>query len=200
MTSDKNSISKVMTQRATSTDEAFAGAIKSARERAQKTQEQVAAEMQSRGFSNFHQATIYKIEKGDRKVTVAEALELARIVGDTLDALTDPDAHSVSASRRRLFREGLEFGKALLDANAAMVRAAKMQNRFRSACRTFDDGEGEAFRESPDLTATEGFESLLGFSPAADFVKEFDRFLSQAATERELELLGFTISPNSGGE
>ena len=62
-----------------STDAAFATALKDGRDQAGLTQEDLAAQMRERGFS-FHQATIYKIEVGSRKVTVAEASALAAIV------------------------------------------------------------------------------------------------------------------------
>lgn len=74
----------------------FGASFRIARQRT-LSQEQVAEAMQVRGF-DFHQATVYKIENGKRKVTVGEALALSDIVNVPLEVLTeDPDSPTAKA-------------------------------------------------------------------------------------------------------
>lgn len=75
-------------------DATFGNAFRTARQRTH-SQEQVAEEMQKRGF-DFHQATVYKIETGKRKVTIGEALALAEIVRVPIEVLSE-DPESVPA-------------------------------------------------------------------------------------------------------
>lgn len=70
----------------TSADERFAEGIKLARESSGLTQDALAQLMRQRGFK-FHQATIYKIESGVRRVTVGEAAALSRALSVSLPFL-----------------------------------------------------------------------------------------------------------------
>ncbi|MGV3733489.1 MAG: helix-turn-helix domain-containing protein [Microcella sp.] len=70
----------------TSADERFAEGLKLARESMGMTQEALALRMRERGFK-FHQATIYKIESGFRRVTVGEAAALSRALSVSLPFL-----------------------------------------------------------------------------------------------------------------
>jgi transcriptional regulator with XRE-family HTH domain len=68
-------------------DRNFATNFKTLREDMGLTQEDVVAKMAHFGFT-FHQATVYKIEKGERKVGLGEAIALAECLDTSIDALT----------------------------------------------------------------------------------------------------------------
>lgn len=68
-------------------DEDFARLLRVERLIAGLTQEQVVEEMNALGYSNFHQATVFKIEAGKRRVTVGEAHSLAQVLGIPLTHL-----------------------------------------------------------------------------------------------------------------
>lgn len=67
-------------------ERAFAGSLGQARVRADLTQREVAERMQMAGFSWFRQVTVGEIERGNRRVRLGEAVELARITGMDLMA------------------------------------------------------------------------------------------------------------------
>lgn len=67
----------------------FAENIRRWRERKGLSQDALAAGMTDFGFP-FHQATIYKIEKGERPVRIVEALALAALLDQYLYDLIDP--------------------------------------------------------------------------------------------------------------
>lgn len=73
-------------------DEHFAANLRSTREAMGITQAELAERMRDRGFG-FHQATIYKIEKGERKVSIGEAMAIAGLfdidVTDLAEAPTE---------------------------------------------------------------------------------------------------------------
>lgn len=69
-------------------DRNFAINFKKLREDQGLTQEEVVERLKHFGFT-MHQATIYKIEKGERKVSVGEAMALASILDTSVEVLTD---------------------------------------------------------------------------------------------------------------
>lgn len=62
------------------------------------TQAELAEEMSRRGF-RWHPPTVYKVEAGERQIQLGEALELARILGRSVDDMSRPNE---DAARRRL--------------------------------------------------------------------------------------------------
>lgn len=70
-----------------SSDSVIGSRLKPIREAAGFTQDFLADQMQKRGF-DFTQSTVYKIETGKRKVTVAEAMALSEILESDIYALT----------------------------------------------------------------------------------------------------------------
>jgi transcriptional regulator with XRE-family HTH domain len=68
-------------------DQNFARNFKQLREDMGMTQDEIVTRMAHFGFS-FHQATVYKIEKGERKVGLGEAMALASCLDTSIEALT----------------------------------------------------------------------------------------------------------------
>jgi transcriptional regulator with XRE-family HTH domain len=77
------------TPRSATPEQHFAANLKTLPEERELSQEALADEMQRRGHA-FHQATIYKIESGSRKVQVSEARDLARILGTDIEMMLAP--------------------------------------------------------------------------------------------------------------
>lgn len=77
-------------------DGEFAALLRTERLIAGLTQEQVVERMNALGYSNFHQATVFKIESGQRRVTVGEAYSLAKVLDVPLAHLL-PHEGSVNA-------------------------------------------------------------------------------------------------------
>ena len=73
-------------------DRKFAEGFREARIARGLTQDQVTTHMSERGF-DFYQATVYKIENHKRRVTIAEALALAEIVGVPVTTLAGDRGH-----------------------------------------------------------------------------------------------------------
>jgi transcriptional regulator with XRE-family HTH domain len=72
-------------------EERFAGNLRSLRVLNGMTQAALAKEMTKRGY-RWHQATVYKIESGERQVQLGEARAIAKILYVTLeDMLRNPD-------------------------------------------------------------------------------------------------------------
>jgi transcriptional regulator with XRE-family HTH domain len=68
-------------------DVEFAREVIDRRKEAGLSQGALAGLMQARGWSNFHQQTLLKIEKGTRGVSLAEAVDLADCLGAELSSL-----------------------------------------------------------------------------------------------------------------
>lgn len=65
----------------------FASNMRALRETLKLSQEELAEQMSQQGFP-FHQATIYKIESGGRRVQLSEAVAIAAIFGVTVERMT----------------------------------------------------------------------------------------------------------------
>ncbi|MGV8883447.1 MAG: helix-turn-helix domain-containing protein [Rhodoglobus sp.] len=114
-------------------DDTFASSFKTTRLAVGQSQEHVATAMSERGYS-FHVTTIGKIERGDRKVTVGEAVTLADVLGVSLDTLLVGGQEGLqvayaahSAERRQFDRQVQEYTLALLRVataadNATVIR------------------------------------------------------------------------------
>lgn len=91
-------------------DDVFGENLKKYRERKGLTQEALNNEMVKRGFE-FHPTTIYRIEKGRRRVLIGEAVTLAEVLDVPLDQLTSPGEDSERAilfQVKQIAREHLE--------------------------------------------------------------------------------------------
>lgn len=117
-------------------DEAFASSLRARREAKGLTQEDLAKHMASRGF-DFHQQTIYKIEKGARRVTVGEAVSLAEAVGQPIEVLADrfPDSEESLAINMR--RNGRDYAEYLFNTISHMQGLKMAQVLFQQDLRDY---------------------------------------------------------------
>lgn len=69
------------------TDSYFASTFASARQILNLSQAEVVRRMRDLGFENFHASTLGKIERGERGVSVGEAVALSNALGMDLTAL-----------------------------------------------------------------------------------------------------------------
>jgi transcriptional regulator with XRE-family HTH domain len=111
---------------ATEAERNFVQNLKSARIASGRSQEQLAAAMSKRGFK-WHQATVYKVESGDRPVKLAEAAALAEIVDQRIDELTatPESAHADRYVRRAL--KGLDNTLEQLIKHADLFRFLQLE-------------------------------------------------------------------------
>lgn len=95
-----------------------------ARLRGQKTQQDVAGAMRSAGYK-WSQATVWSVEKGERPLKLAEAEDLAKIMGTDLVALLVPPVEG-------MILEGLRAGiQGMLEARREFHRATAAFNSAR---------------------------------------------------------------------
>lgn len=78
----------------------FVEALRKAIDTSDLSQQAIADEMTRRGH-RFHQSTIYKVLRGDRKVTLGEAIDLASIVGMPLSEMTVPKHEQAMSKETR---------------------------------------------------------------------------------------------------
>lgn len=115
-------------------DQNIAANVRAYREAAGISQEEMAQRMADRGFP-FTQATIWKVESGQRPVKASELIALADVFGRILltDLTSQPDAtrhtiHLEQASRRAsdAYDTLKEAAAAYLDAQVQLVYAARL--------------------------------------------------------------------------
>lgn len=80
------------------TEQRIADNLKAIRADNKLSQEKLAAAMTERGYS-WHQATVYKVEQGERQVQLGEADALANILGVPLSDLLGSEAEATAAVR-----------------------------------------------------------------------------------------------------
>jgi transcriptional regulator with XRE-family HTH domain len=80
-------------------DEIFARRLREARESSGISQDALAQHMTEIGFK-FHQTTVNKIERGERKVPVGEAIALADAIGVSLEQMLEPEDPEFEALTR----------------------------------------------------------------------------------------------------
>lgn len=142
-------------------DETFRRRFKETRERVGLSQVEVAQAMQEAGF-DFHQQTVYKVETGQRRITIGEAVELSRIVRASVEKLlarSDPmtpvhedadrarhqallaaDNYTVALLRVAVTADALETDPAvnLTDADLARIVASLSRTPARVAAENYD--------------------------------------------------------------
>lgn len=109
------------------TDERFARNLKTLRTAKGITQEELAKEMARRGF-RWHQATVYKVESGERQVPIGEAVALTEILGLSLDRILGADS---SDAAHRAHLDAAHW--ALIDARDDLVNAVYRYGQARQA-------------------------------------------------------------------
>ncbi|GAA4831709.1 hypothetical protein GCM10023221_04430 [Luteimicrobium xylanilyticum] len=92
------------------------------------TQQELANEMAERGHK-FHQATIYKILNGSRRVTLSEAIDIAHICGTTIEEMVMPTSEAgreltlAVHAARELEREAYQLSLREIEVSKRVVRA-----------------------------------------------------------------------------
>lgn len=122
-------------------DAVFGLRLKPIREANKWTQEQLALEMQERGFE-FTQVTIYKIETGKRKVSVAEALALAEILDTDINALTADSVDDLSVYQTELRLTARELYRAITEAEIARSIAVHISEELKEQIVNFEKIHG----------------------------------------------------------
>lgn len=79
----------------------FAQSLRNALDEADMSQQALADEMAKRGHK-WHQATVYKVLREQRKVTLSEAHDIAAILGADLNLMMTPVAEQVVTRNMRL--------------------------------------------------------------------------------------------------
>lgn len=151
-----------------------------ARERAGLSQTELAKRMSTLGF-RWHQATVYKVESGDRPVKLGEALALENMLQVPLRELTAPP-ESFQAERWTKDATVLVVG-ALDDICSAATRYSEWSEKLRRLLKENADAISEAAKEKAN--------QALSINPA-DLLKSGE----QAAAQRE-ELIRRRPSPGN---
>ena len=176
-----------------SSDAAFAYAFKAARTGRGLTQDFVAQIMSEQGFK-WHQATVYKVELGQRKVTVGEALALADMVGTPLDVLADPDPESPRSLRNEVNRSGRRFAESLFDAALAANNARHDRWLFAVAVSAYDRGLSVGTVEDGE-TVREHFWPLLAHTAPGDFMIAWQEVTSDPRLLAIFDELDYPLDP-----
>lgn len=103
-------------------EEQFRRAVALLRKQRGFSQERLAKDMHAAGWTDFHQATISRIEKGTRPVRLGEARTLAKLLGADIDSMLTPSALSRTTAQ------------AQADLNAYI-------SKFRAAVQSVADAE-----------------------------------------------------------
>jgi DNA-binding transcriptional MerR regulator len=84
-------------------DELFAIQVRKTRERLKMSQGELARQMSAHGFP-YYQQTVRRVEDSQRKVSVGEAKALAKVLGTTIDQLTEPVSAEETGSKETGYR------------------------------------------------------------------------------------------------
>jgi len=118
-----------------SLNDLFANRLREVRERQELSQDELARRMRARGH-DFRQQTIYKIETGNRRVIISEAVDLAEALGYTFDDFIEhAGTPNLSAALERLDFTREELQASALRYERALLRVAQLAD---SAEQLFD--------------------------------------------------------------
>ncbi|MFJ7289241.1 helix-turn-helix domain-containing protein [Curtobacterium sp. NPDC098951] len=167
-------------------DESFASAVRETRTRLGVSQDRLAAEVAKRGYS-FHVTTVGKIERGDRRVTVGEAVALADALDVSLESLVH-NKQDLTASfaehgqaRTAFILEAARYVETMLSVAAAADNQADLRHED-------EQWLAEAFlvQTPADLTedaryALDAAISRRGIDPDGVWVKRLVRSVTEGA-------------------
>lgn len=122
-------------------EQTFASSIASLRQERGWSQEQLSERMRNEGVDDATQITVSRIETSRRKVTLTEALALARIFNVPISALADVGvgarlASSLANRQARIDEAIKAFEKAVADYMRDGMRAAQIQKSQAQAALT----------------------------------------------------------------
>ena len=163
-------------QQSRDADDAFAAALRAAREGAGLSQAELAERMAGRGF-DFHQQTIYKIESGRRRVSVGEAATLANLLNVTLQFLIGEQegvliAYMLHERERRAFSQAMHgYLNAILDVAATADAAVVLRDVDTKWLDNNMPEQTPARMTSDALMLLDGFIAQKGYDPNGRYVK-----------------------------
>ena len=171
-------------------DEYFASNLRRTREAMGLTQSDMAERMRDRGFP-FHQATIYKIEKGDRKVSIGEAMAIAWLLDVSIFALAEAPQASVDGEYYSsvLWERTRNLVEAMHDIWSATDRFKSHQDGLVSLLDLLLTPDGQTGRRLIDdlpiddyqETLLASIKSMYASAAATPVVSEFrDRLIAEA--------------------
>ena len=131
------------------------------------SQIELADRMSSLGFK-FHQATVYKIENGERKISAAEAMGLAEVFNVELDELWDfgDNADSAESIRRRVWTVADRFTQAVLELDGAALRVRETHRALQYVLSLRSDAMDAAVEGAPgkQVPLREFYAPLIAFN------------------------------------
>jgi transcriptional regulator with XRE-family HTH domain len=171
-------------------DDAFAAALRIARERAGITQAELADTMSKRSF-DFHQQTIYKIEAGKRRVTIGEGLALADIVGVPIEDLTEVDVRSLRALKRSASRAASDYFEQLTEVASAVRGARESQQEFLMWVKAYEKAAAFADQSDTSQLAAEQYSALVDFNAMEGFAAQWRSLMNLVGIDELLLALEF---------
>ena len=146
-------------------EKAFTDGVKRERLAQGMTQAELAERMSDLGYP-YHQATVYKIENNERKVTAAEAYGLAEILDVSIDYLFNWEAaHGTPAAHRRLIRTQADrVLQELLALDDSARRLRKTHRAFVDAVNRAEDLTEHRTVNHAEVPIKEFYEPLLALT------------------------------------
>jgi transcriptional regulator with XRE-family HTH domain len=174
-------------------DALFAAAVKKQRELHGWTQAELAEKVEQYGAS-FLATTIYKIESGKRKVTVAEAIALAHALRVSVNELIIQGTDSAFAAKEVLLEYGMETlldHERVVDSLMPMIDRQKRMRDFIAEYREKfdDDPRWLAYRPSSQ-NLRKHWEPLIEWTGPAEYLASW-RALTERTGAKYLSDLGW---------
>lgn len=124
---------------ATDPDDTFASRLKMRREALGLSQAEIAQRLAAESGLSFQGSTIYKIETGKRKVTVAEAVALASALRTPLAEMLDAGVDSAKTAKDVLMDRGVSALLEVEEAEHRLARVARAQVQMQQVLANYRD-------------------------------------------------------------
>ncbi|WP_307223360.1 helix-turn-helix transcriptional regulator [Microbacterium arborescens] len=172
-------------------DTAFADWIKDARTRAGVSQEELARRVRERGF-DFQQQTIYKIEKGSRRVSIGEAVALADALDQNLALFAEKDPASRAALRLRIEQQAKEILTGMVEVESLVRRHRDAMMRLAADVEKFDELAGDELDDwwGKKSTAEAALLDLFSFDEADGMQWSWNQWAYSPGGHRLLKRFG----------
>lgn len=164
-------------------DDHFAQQLRLKREELGLSQADLAAQLSIESDLSFQGSTIYKIEKGNRKVSVSEAVAIASALRTSLTEMLNVGAGSDAA---RVAKDVLmDFGISALveidEAGVKLLRVAHQQERMRQVIANYRDlfGADPQWLQVPKRPSLREFwEPFVEWDGPQDFIASWRTFMA----------------------
>ncbi|OJV28047.1 MAG: hypothetical protein BGO26_06195 [Actinobacteria bacterium 69-20] len=126
----------------------FSRNIKARREAIGMSQEHLAEAMTSRGFG-FTQATVWKVESGQRGISLTEGIAIAEILGDSRDQLSLASlmrAPEIDQARQALESASVDLARATVRIEELIAAYIETTKDYAAAYRIATDRTPEKYR------------------------------------------------------